>query len=65
MHTGLAEFNVAMTHCRPRYLALHDAQTFKHYFSLKELQKKGSGYEEVEVGYDVGGVGHAIFKRVE
>jgi hypothetical protein len=63
--TGWEEFQVMITKCQPRYVALHDTQAFKHWFSVLELLKDGSGYEVFDIGYDKSNTGHAVFKRVE
>lgn len=63
--TGWAEYQVAITECRPRYIAFHDTQAFKHWFSVQELLKENSGYESFDMGFDRVGTGHAIFKRVK
>ena len=62
--TGWAEFQVAMSKCKPKYIALHDTQAFKHWFTVQELLKDSSGYEAFDLGFDQGGTGHAVFKRV-
>lgn len=33
---GTAELKVALAECKPRYFAFHDAQTFKHWFSVRK-----------------------------
>lgn len=36
---GTAELKVALAECKPRYFAFHDAQTFKHWFSVRRRRR--------------------------
>jgi hypothetical protein len=47
--TGPAEFEIVVAHCRPRFLALHDTNTFKGRHGMKNLSADTENWSEYEI----------------
>jgi hypothetical protein len=58
---GPIEFQITMDECRPRYIALHDTNTFKNKWARRVLMNTTSDYEMI--ADDNASVGWSLFRR--
>lgn len=61
-YTGLAEYQIVESVCRPRYLALHDTGTLKTRKVESLLAEKTSKWTKISSGMDA--AGWAVYERV-